>query len=53
MYGASDGPLSFPIYLPLSGPATLLGLLPEIATKSENDKILQRKVEQWKEGRKG
>ena len=30
----------------------LLGLLPEIATKSENDKILQTKVGKWRQGGK-
>lgn len=48
MYGASDGALSFPTYLPLCDTAILLGMLPEIATKSENDKILQRKVGEMK-----
>jgi hypothetical protein len=53
MYGAGDGASSFPTYLPLCNTATLLAMLPEIATKSENDKILQRKVGEIKGRRKG
>jgi hypothetical protein len=52
MYGASDGALSLPKYLPPCNTAILVAMLPEIATKSENDKILQTKVGEMK-GRGG